>query len=65
MKDTILNTALVASLVGSIAFGAFSNAQADAQTTAVASANIVQMGKTVVTAKRLAPAMLLAAADIR
>ena len=65
MKDTILNTTLVASLFASVVFSAFGNGPSTAQAPAADSMQVVQMEKTVITAKRLAPDMQLAAVAVR
>ena len=61
MKDTILNSTHVASLFASVVFATFGNDQSASQAPAAGSQRVVQMEKTVVTAKRLAPELQLAA----
>ena len=65
MKDTILNTTLVASLFASVLFSAFDQSPSAAQAPVTASSRVVQMEKIVITAKRVAPDTQLAAADVR
>ena len=64
MKDTILNTTLVASLFASVVFSAFGNGPSS-QAPAADSMQVVQMEKTVIAAKRLAPDMQLASLAVR
>ena len=61
MKDTILNSTLVASLFASVVFATFGNDQSAAQSPVTVAQRVVHMEKTVVTAKRMAPDVQLAA----
>ena len=68
MKDTILNSFLIVATLSAILFSATGNLAPALQTaiqqadqSVQASAQVVQMERTVVTAKRLAPELQLAA----
>ena len=61
MKDTILNSTLVASLFASVMFAAFGNDPSAAPAPVAVAQRVVHMEKTVVTAKRPAPDVQLAA----
>jgi hypothetical protein len=65
MKDTILNSTLVASLFASMLFSAIGNGPSAAQAPVAASRQVVQLEKTVITAKRVAPDMQLASVAVR
>ena len=65
MKDTILNSTLVAGLFASVVFAAFGNDQSAPLTPTASAQRVVQIEKTVVTAKRPAPDMQLAAVAAR
>ena len=63
MKDTILNSILIAAAFSAILLAVIDDLQPATQTAAVQANRVVEMGKTVVAAKRLpADVMLVASA---
>ena len=63
MKDSILNTVLIAATFAAILFVAFDNGGVPSQTATVQASRVVTMEKTVIAAKRLPAEVASVAAD--